>query len=173
MAARIRFFYQLSIGLLVISLFVHATTFLPYKAPVPKVVLFALYGGIFITFFAAIRAVAPMVRDVAHEHLWRVVLGPLSRAHRIALGLLLVYVFFNFFFSLLCLNEGLSPAAVGNTYELHSHGRTVRLISEEAYRMHSRYELRGMTGHPILFQALALSMLLARLRWNATNGRSV
>ncbi len=166
MSAGTRAFYWLSIALLLITLVVHAGTFMPSAAPVPKVVLFLLYAGIVATFLSAIRAVMPMVRDVPHRQQQKLLHSYLSRTHRALFLLVLAYLFFNFLFTMLYLNEGYTPDRIDGAYVLQDHGHVKKVITEEAYWKHSRYQQRALTGHPIFFQVVAMSMLLARLRWD-------
>lgn len=47
-----------------------------------------------------------------------------------------------------------SPAVENGTFVLQSHGRKIREISEEEYRRFRAYEVRGFSGHWMLFSLL-------------------
>lgn len=72
---------------------------------------------------------------------------------------LFAYTGFNFLFSLLYLNEGLSPELQNGQFVLQSHGRTVRMITEAEYHRHKAIEVRGISTHLLFFHVLGSAVL--------------
>lgn len=160
----IRTFYRLSIALLIAGILVHLYTFLPGAVALPKASVFILFAGIFLTFIPAVRCGKAMLGGAFRQDLWKVVLAPLPSWHRIALGILFVYVMFNFLFTLLYLNRGLSAEVAHGEYVLQSKGRYVERIDAATYHLYRNREARGITGHAVLFQAISGALLLSALR---------
>lgn len=160
----IKFFHRLSVVLLIAGLVVHLYTFIPGASALPKIWLVLLSAGIFLTFPPAVKCAKTIIGGAFRQDMWKGVLAPLSRWHRMALFILFVYVIFNFLFTLLYLNRGLSTEVVMGEYVLQSKGRFVERIDAPTYQLYRAREVRGLTGHAILFQAISGALLLAGLR---------
>lgn len=61
-----------------------------------------------------------------------------------------LYAMFNFAMMLYHLPEG-GPHFENGRYEIRSHGRTSRVITKQEYEQLQAYEVRGFSGHWILF----------------------
>ncbi|HEY0976890.1 MAG TPA: hypothetical protein VGE21_05425 [Flavobacteriales bacterium] len=166
---RIRFFHRLSIALLLLSAALHFRAYLPNAAPLPKGVIFLLSIGLFITFIPAIRCASVMVGQRYRQDMWKVVLAPLSKWHRRALVLLIIYVAFNFISTLFVLNRGLSAEQRAGRYVLESKGRVVKAVDQATYVLFRNREFRGLSGHVVFFQAISGALLLAALRTQKRN----
>jgi hypothetical protein len=88
-----------------------------------------------------------------------------------AFGLFAFYAVFNFMFTLLVLNEGASPEAVGGRYYLMTHGVVVRELDGQGFVRHKVYEAREQSGHWMLFYTVAAAALLEGVK-RATPRRS-
>jgi len=91
--------------------------------------------------------------------MWKDLMQGTPRFLKVLVVLTISYVFFNFFFSLMYLNEGLSPDIIDNVYVLSNKGKIVREISETEYFKYIAYEFRGMSGHFILFQLISVALI--------------
>ncbi|MBL7982403.1 MAG: hypothetical protein JNL52_11420 [Flavobacteriales bacterium] len=151
-------------ALLLASMFVHASTFITDREPLPMAVVFPLTGLMFILFFIAVRVARKQDMHVNGGWSWKQVLEHAPKWTHYALAALAAYTGFNFLFSLWYLNEGLTPGVVQGQYVMQDHGNVVRTLSQAEYWRHSAYELRGMSTHIILFTAVALGMLWSHVR---------
>jgi hypothetical protein len=77
-----------------------------------------------------------------------------AKHHQWILTALTLLVFLNFFWNFQQMNGG-SPERQDGRYILSNHGTFVRELSESEYLAMRVAELRLMSGHPILFFALA------------------
>jgi len=150
-------------AVLLVSLAVHASTFLGVDpmAECPGVMFIHL--TIFPPFIAAIyyssRATGP-----GQKHLDPVVnSAPLWL--RGLTGVFFVYALVNFGIFLI-LNEGGGPHEQDGKFVLSSHGKVLRELSEEEYHQQQAYVVRGFSGHWMVFSSAALMLLVgaAKLR---------
>ena len=158
--------YVFSFGMLIISGLFHLLTYFPTNAYDNQLFIFVLTVATFPPFYIGIKSLkkefaAQQIKNphIAYQQVLSSVKEALSK-NVIWVGIELVaYVFFNFFFSILFLNQGLGPDIVNGTYVLQDHGRIVKEITATEYALHRRYEMRGISGHPVLFQFIALNMI--------------
>ena len=55
------------------------------------------------------------------------------------------------------LMEGVIPAEKEGRYYLHGHGRKIRDLEEGEYRQFRAYEVRGFSGHWMLFSVIPMT----------------
>jgi hypothetical protein len=128
------------------SLIVHLATFLGINPAryVPGV--WVLHVGMFAVF-------APMIFDqkrTEKKTFQREIFSPLPGWARYLITAFFVYALINFALFLF-LSEGGVPSVRDGKYVLHSHGSVIRELSEEEYDLHKAYELRGFSGHWMVF----------------------
>ena len=58
------------------------------------------------------------------------------------------------------LMEGGSPSAENGNYYVHSHGQKIRDITREEYQRFRAYEVRGFSGHWIVFSIVPMAYFL-------------
>ena len=95
----------------------------------------------------------------------------------IACAIAFVYAIVNFDLFTKLMEDG-SPAFYDNRYFLHRHGEWVRDLSREEYQRYLAYEVRGFSGHWMIFSLLpTVYFLVARQRLaqssDVDNGESV
>src|SRR5262249_54798414 len=73
-------------------------------------------------------------------------------------GVLFAYMVINFLVFIVT-HEG-QPREREGKFGLYNHGKLVRELSEEEFHDHERYEVRGVSGHWILFTALPTGYFL-------------
>lgn len=137
----------------------------PEKAPdVPSVHRsFRLTGGGFARLSE--MAAAGRSQRAALDELTRFVPWRL----RALCGAFFIYAFVNF--GLFVKNmEGGVPGRDGDNYYLHSHGRKIRDLAEKEYRQFHVYEVRGFSGHWMVFYLIPAAYFLvaepkARRAW--------
>lgn len=78
---------------------------------------------------------------------------------RIACGTAFIYAFINFML-FIALMEGGSPSVKNGKYILHSHGHKIRDITKEEYQRFRAYEVRGFSGHWIIFSIVPMTYFL-------------
>lgn len=154
-----RLILGLGLLLLISCVAVHASTFVTDREPLTTGVLFLMAIPMFALFLKAVLVIRKNTQGVARNEIWKRAYSNVPRWLPILTVLLVAYTFFNFFYSLLVLNDGLTPSMEQGRYVMQDHGYVVREISQVEYWQHSAYQLRGMSTHLILFTALALSIL--------------
>jgi len=78
--------------------------------------------------------------------------------------ILAVYVFFNFFITVLVLNEGGVPSVINGQKVLNSHGKIIRELTDDEYALQKAYGKRTSSGHWMLFYCIAFTVLLSSLK---------
>jgi len=148
---------------------VHLLTFLPEPPRVSHLAVFPFIILLFPSFALSVRLVKEGNKDMDPRHFWKRAFESAPSWVGPGILVLLAYTGFNFFFSLLALNEGLSPAEVDGQFVLQNHGRVVRNLTEAEYLQHKGYELRGMSTHIVFFHAVSAAILWAELRRRASS----
>jgi hypothetical protein len=77
----------------------------------------------------------------------------------VACGAAFVYAVINFAL-FTALMEGGSPTVKNGNYYLHSHGKKIRDITKEEYQRFRAYEVRGFSGHWIVFSIVPMAYFL-------------
>jgi hypothetical protein len=149
--------------LLVISLVVHASTFLGVDPIVKWPGVMWMQVAIFAPFVAAIyyaRRIGGTEQSRGDQ-----VLESAPLWLRILTGLFFAYMFVNFA-AFVILSEGGSPDERGGKFFLKSHGTVLRELSAAEFHTQQAYVARGFSGHWMLFSSAALTILAgtARLR---------
>jgi hypothetical protein len=86
-------------------------------------------------------------------------LGCVPLPLRIACGTAFIYAFINYVL-FIALMEGGSPSVKNGNYILHSHGHKIRDITKEEYQRFRAYEVRGFSGHWIIFSLVPMTYFL-------------
>jgi hypothetical protein len=150
-------------AVLLVSAAAHASTFLGIDpiAMWPGVMLIHL--AIFPPFFAALYY-APRSAGKEQRHQDNVIAAAPAWL-RILAGVCFIYAFVNFGIFIV-LSEGGGPHERDGRYFIMSHGTVLRELSEAEFHQHQAYEVRGFSGHWMLFSSASLMVLVgtARLR---------
>jgi amino acid transporter len=152
--------------LLISCVAVHASTFVTDREPLSIGVLFLMAIPMFALFLKAVLVLRKKTKGGDRNEIWKRAYSNVPRWVPILTLLILAYTGFNFFYSLLVLNDGLTPSMEQGRYVMQDHGHVVREISQVDYWRHSAYQLRGMSTHLILFTAVALGVLWSEHRKN-------
>ena len=125
------------------SLLVHSLTFFGVYAGDYVPWVWVLHIGCFV-------ALIPLFK----KNLWRDVLASMPRWATSLAVLLMVYAVVNFFLSFVLSEGGANPDVWDGKYVLQSHGKLVRELSEREYHLQLAYQLRGFSGHWMIFYLL-------------------
>lgn len=87
-------------------------------------------------------------------------LGLAPRPLRIACGVVATYALINFVL-FMALMEGGSPSTKDGKYYLHNHGRMIRELTKGEYQRFRAYEVRGFSGHWMMFSIVPMTYFLA------------
>ena len=104
--------------------------------------------------FASWRAANQQNKDFQFK-----LLGFVPRSLRVACVATFIYAFINFALFMV-LMEGGSPSSKNGTYYLHSHGRKIRDITKKEYQRFLAYEVRGVSGHWMIFSIVPMAYFL-------------
>lgn len=141
---------------LIASLIAHLATFT--NTDVTSVVpwVFALHFGVFVVF-------GPFVfiarRKNGGSSNWRDLSAGLPRWVGLVLMGLAAYAALNFILMLRA-NSGLSPQLENGHYGLFNHGRLVSEITQAQYATARNHDLRGFSGHWMIFYSVAAAYFL-------------
>lgn len=156
-----RTFLVLAAAGLALSLAAHASTFLGVNPNRQFPATWLLHLGIFVVFVPAVIASIMMARGASKNEWWQRVKRFAPAWLQGLVGLFFAYAFFNFFFSLLYLNEGGVPGKKEGDLVLHSHGKVIRKLTPDEFEKHEAYVVRGFSGHWMLFYSVSLMILVA------------
>ncbi len=152
--------------LLVVALIVHVSTFFEFDPLAAWPGVMFLHVAIFPPFIAAIwyasrfpEAKSKNLDPVFESAPWWL------RSLTVAL---LAYAILNFVV-FMHLNEGGGPIMRDGNYLLTSHGKVIRELTEAEYHRQQAYEVRGFSGHWMLFACASWTLLVGseRLRIRA------
>jgi hypothetical protein len=150
-------------AVLVVSLVVHASTFLGIDPMERWPGVMLIHVAVFPPFIAAgifaSRTTGKQPRGQDR------VFNSAPRWLRILTGVFFAYAFLNFA-AFMILAEGGGPEERDGKYYLMSHGRVIREITEAEFHQQQAHVVRGFSGHWMLFSCAALTFLVgvARLR---------
>ena len=140
----------------VVSLMVHVSTFLDYN---PSQAFYLLHAGIFLLF--------PWISDKdrgnhSPKKFWLFVTRAAPAWMRILCISLSGYALFNFFYTLLYLNEGGAPAKLDGVLVLHSHGHVIRELTDQEFQKHMAYVMRGFSAWWMFFYSASMMIIYVR-----------
>lgn len=164
-------FYLAALGLMA-SAVIHIATVLgvnPLGGVAGAIVLHALL------FVVWIPTVVMMVRKMCARddcrNFWGIVTHHAPLWMKILSVVLVAYAFFNFFFVAFVLTREGVPSAKSGRKALVSHGKVIRRLSDEEYKKHQAYSIRGYSGHWMMFHAVGMTVLCSLAKEAATNDR--
>lgn len=161
------FFGLFAAALLVVSLVVHASTFLPFDPMTEWPGVMFIHLAIFPPFIAALYYARrtggkePGNLDPAFSSA--------PRWLRILTGISFAYALVNFGVFAIVLTEGGHAREHDGKYFLRRGATVLRELSEAEYHRHQAYVVRGFSGHWMLFACASLTVLVgaAKLRRRA------
>jgi len=159
-------FYTIAICFAIASLTFHILTYFPNLKTTDTSITFLLGVAIFPSFITGIKSTQKLVDKNNPMGMWKDVLKGTPYYLKVLIILIIPYVFFNFFYSLMYLTEGLSADRLNDIYILTSKGKTVREITEIEYFKYIAYEFRGISGHFILFQLISIALISSAININ-------
>lgn len=154
-------------AVLVVSLLVHASTFLGIDPMTRWPGVMFIHLAIFPPFIAAI-CYANRTGGPAQGGQDRVI-NSAPRWLRVLAGVFFAYALVNFG-AFMVLNEGGGPTERDGKYFLTSHGKVLRELSEAEYHRKRAYEVRGFSGHWMLFSSVSLMFFVGAVRLRRAAG---
>ena len=149
---------------LIAALIVHIAAFAGLDVTVQFPFVWVLHAGVFAVFIPFVLSSRKMLgakpgfAEIRRSFpLWVVVLG---------IGVF-AYAFVNFFIAM-GLSEGGVPGIRGDKYVIESHGRLIRELTEGEYHLHKAYEIRGFSGHWLVFYYFPCAYFLFRKKPDPT-----
>jgi hypothetical protein len=137
----------------------HFLTYFPHLKTTNTSAPFLLGIAIIPSFYVGIKSSQILVDKNKSASYWKDALIGTPKFLKVILILVIPYVIFNFFYSLMYLTGGNSPDIIDGSYFLTSKGRVIRELSESQYFEYLAYEFRGISGHYVLFQLISLAMI--------------
>jgi hypothetical protein len=137
-----------------LSVMVHGVTFLGVDLIEEFPLVWGLHLGIFPLFFLMMIAIRIEEKDsygfFSKFPFWKKFFAPMPQWAKYLTYAFLAYALINFalFFFL---SEGGTPELRDGNYVLHDHGRIIRELTEQQYRLKKAYVLRGFSGHWMYF----------------------
>lgn len=144
---------------LVLSVIVHLSTFFGIDPQEIFPPIWLLHLGIFVVFIPGI--IANKRRDSSSKKSLSDQF-PYAPRWMIAMTVcLFAYAIINFATFFFLMHEGQPTREEDGTFAIKNHGRFVRNISEQEYHRYRGYEVRGFSGHWMLFYSAAAMMLVS------------
>lgn len=156
-----RIFIFLAFLGLVVSLAAHISTYLGVDPEQSLPYIWLLHIGIFVVWLPALAVQGTLPRGADGKF------KPFAYAPkwmRWLTSAAFAYALINFAVFIFLVHTG-SPSYEGGRYILQNHGKFVRQISEQEYHQYRAYEVRGFSGHWMLFYAAAMTMLASGIRY--------
>jgi hypothetical protein len=141
-----------ALGGFIISLTVHALTYVGIDTATYFPPIWALHLGIFVVFVPFVITVQPIQRANSRNPI-RAVFANVPLWAKVILGMIFVYAIINFML-FMGLSEGGSPSIENGRFILQSHGTFIRELTESEYNWQLAYITRGFSGHWLLFYAV-------------------
>jgi hypothetical protein len=159
-------FYTAAIGFL-LSLVAHFCTYLGINPQKQFPLVWILHLGIFVVFIPAvfhmkkhcndnkkysINNIDNFFKGMQFAPVWMKVLCVVFS----------IYAFFNFLIFVSLTSKG-SPDMVNGKYALSDHGKIVQYINREEYDKYQSYEVRGFSGHWMIFYLFSATILCSKV----------
>lgn len=149
--------------LAVIIIIFHILAFFPELRTSNDIVAFLLGVAALFSFFYGLKSNQSVVNSSEGVEGWNIVFKGIPIGLKVFMFLLVPYIAFNFFYTLLYLTGGLFPDRVNEVYVLMNKGEIVREISDIEYFERKAYVFRGFSGHFIFFQIFSIALLKSSL----------
>jgi len=166
------FFYVIAIVLILTDITLHILSFFPELRTSNFFIIFLLSAGMLSTFIIGIRSTKKFANKKEPMAIWANLLKGTPPFLKVTLIITIPYVFFNFFYSTIYLSGSLSAEKIENMYVLTSKGKIIQEISETLYFRHLAYEFRAASGHIILFQLIAITLLSSAINVEKTQSKT-
>ena len=140
-------------------LLIHLSTFLP-NLDVSMRQVFYMHFVIIILFGSMVLSTIKVIKSGKGSYdlqnrigTFRSMLKAIPIPAQLMAGFFFVYALINFAVFIV-LMEGGSPSASDGLYYLHNHGQKIRDLTSAEYRRFLAYEVRGFSGHWIIFSLI-------------------
>jgi hypothetical protein len=156
-----RIFFFLALVGLILSAAAHFSTYLGVDPQERFPYIWLLHIGIFVVCLPAFAIQGMLPRGDGGKF------KPFEYAPkwmRLLMGVAFIYAIVNFVIFIFLMSSG-SPYRENGRFVLKDHGKLVRQITEQEYHQYKAYEVRGFSGHWMLFYAAALTMLASGIAY--------
>ena len=79
-------------------------------------------------------------------------------------AVLFIYAFISFFYSVFVLNSGGVPSIVSGQKVLESHGKIIRILTEQEYELHQAYAVRAFSSIWLIFYTVGIAALYSMMK---------
>ena len=122
-----------------------------------------LHVLIFVVWIPTVIYSNKVYKKESRKDFWEVAMGKSPGWMKKLAAVLFAYAFFNFFMFLV-LNKGAGPAEIDGRKVLQSHGNIKRELTDEEYELYQAREVRGFSGHWMVFYATGMTVLYSKLK---------
>jgi hypothetical protein len=161
------FFFPALIGLLM-GLTAHLMALFHFDAIARVPFIWLLHIGIFVVFIPGMIGLfmnpefqkfqgGPMVDRMNPLKMFKAMFGNVPKWLFIWVIITFIYAFINF--TLFAQSQTYTPSVIDGQYVLHNHGKVVQVLTEAEYYHQKTNELRGFSGHWVLFYSIAAALL--------------
>ena len=157
------FFYVAVLGLTA-SAVAHVSTFIGINPQRVVPWIWVLHVMIFVVWIPVIVVTGHLVKKGNRKDFWKLAMQHAPTWMKGLCVVLLVYAFFNFFFTILVLNEEGTPSVINGKKVLHNHGTIIRELSDQEYETHEAYGVRTFSGHWMMFYAVGMTVLYPTIK---------
>jgi hypothetical protein len=151
------------------SVVTHFSTFFGINPQRAFPAVWMLHILIFVVWIPTIISSSKAYKKQNRKDFWKVAMANSPGWMKTLTAILFAYAFFNFFFTVLVLNEGGTPSEIDGRKVLQSHGNIKRELTDEEYDQHQAYVIRGFSGHWMIFYAVGMTVLYSKLKGDSEN----
>lgn len=152
---------------LILSLIVHGATYLDVDVQTHAPYVWLLHLGVFVVFIPSVivqnrRQNANGGGSTANRPRKRDPFEGMPRWIRTTAGVLFIYAMVNFGLFVFQMQGSPHQIHSGGGYELRNHGKLIRTITPAEYQHYRALEVRGASGHWMLFYGVSMLTLFGR-----------
>ena len=158
-----RVLFLISVIGLVASAIAHFSTFFGINPQRVFPSVWVLHVLIFVVWFPVVISCRKLCTNDNRKDFWKLATRNSPNWMKRLCVIFFVYAFFNFFCAFV-LSEGGNPSEIDGRKVLSNHGEIIRELTDEEYDQLQAYEVRGFSGHWLVFYAAGMTVLYSRLR---------
>lgn len=159
MKSFLKVFCILAIIGFVLSFIAHFSTYFGVNPQGEFPFVWLLHVGIFVVFVPAVYIMKRVDNGKGIFFHEAVKFAPVWM--KILCGVCFLYAAVNFF-SFASMTKDGSPDIISGNYVISNHGRIVRVISHDEYEKYRSYEVRGFSGHWMIFYFFSATVLVSQ-----------
>ena len=151
-------------GGFIFSLIAHLATFLGINPQGVFPPIWLLHIGIFVVWIPTVFLLRKIFKKTGRQGFWKSAVGNAPRWMQALCLFFFIYAFFNFFITVLVLNQGGVPSIINGKKVLQSHGEVIKELTDKEFFRYQAYTFRAFSGHWMFFYVVSMTILCSYQR---------